>query len=53
LGRNWMNGEIIPRSMQGKARISRRVGHFDGSGDRIDMMYSLVSCAMQQSDGNS
>jgi hypothetical protein len=48
-----MNGGIIPRSMQEKARISRRVERFDRSGDGIYTMYSLVSCAMRRSDGNS
>jgi hypothetical protein len=48
-----MNGGIIPRSMKGEARISRRVGRFDGSGVRIDVMHSLVSCAIRRSDGNS
>jgi hypothetical protein len=47
------NGDESQDNTKGEARISRRIGRFDGSGVRIDVMHSLVSCAMRRSDGNS
>jgi hypothetical protein len=48
-----INGGTMPRSMKGDLRISRRVGRFEGSGVKIDVMQSLVSGAIRRSGGNS
>jgi hypothetical protein len=43
----------MPSSMKGDLRISRRVGRFEGSGVKIDVMQSFVSGVMRRSGGNS